>query len=320
MLIVLSFLIIGIVAILLPRANVACERHDEVLACIPSINDPENPAINEALLHKKGVSVKFDNVSFSYGSNADKALDNINFEACEGKTTAIIGPTGSGKSTILRLIERFRDVDSGAVLIDGVDVRNMAQTQLRHLFGYVPQKAFLFDGTIDTNVCFSGNTDTKKRDKSIQIAQANEFVDSKDEGLDSAIYEGGSNVSGGQRQRLAIARALNTDAACYLFDDSFSALDYKTDALVREGLSKELIGKTSIIVAQRIATVMDADKIVVLNEGKVVGIGSHKDLLYNCQTYREIALSQFSSIELFGTDEVPPLNTPGKGGDNNASK
>lgn len=318
MLIIMSFLIIGVVAILLPRANVACERHDEIMQCIPSINDPDDKSkdILKETNTKLGVSVEFKDVSFSYDQKANNVLDNVSFIAPEGKTTAIIGATGSGKSTIIALIERFRDVDSGCVLIDGVDVRDLSQTNLRSMLGYVPQKAFLFDGTIDSNVSFSGNTNLEQRDNALKIAEAIEVVEAKDNGINAEIFEGGSNVSGGQRQRLSIARALNTDAKCMLFDDSFSALDYKTDALVRNNLKKSLKGKTSIIVAQRISTVMDADNIVVMDNGKISGVGTHQELLYSSQTYRDIALSQLSSMELFGSDIVPALKLPKNGGEN----
>ena len=230
-------------------------------------------------------------------------LKNVSFVAEPGKTTAIIGSTGSGKSTVIKLIERFYDVTSGAVLLDGVDVRRFAQRDLRAQLGYVPQKAFLFSGTVRSNVAYADESmDAEQVALACDIAQASEFVESRPEGLEAEVSQGGSNVSGGQRQRLSIARALACDARVLLFDDSFSALDYKTDARLREGLAKHLGSKTVIIVAQRIATVLSADRIVVLENGCMVGCGTHEELMASCETYQEIALSQLSEEELKGGD------------------
>ena len=240
-------------------------------------------------------------MSFRYDDASEYVLRDVSFTAESGKTFAIIGATGSGKSTVLKLVERFYDVCEGAVLIDGVDVRDMPLHDLRTQFGYVPQRAFLFTGTIESNVGYGGDDiDEARIREAIDIAQATELVESKEDGLQAEITQGGTNVSGGQRQRLAIARALATDARALLFDDSFSALDYKTDAALRRALAERLPGKTQIIVAQRIATVMQAHKIVVLDEGRVVGQGTHADLLRTCDQYREIAYSQLSPEELEG--------------------
>ena len=248
-----------------------------------------------------GAEIVFDRVSFRYDEDSECVLTDVSFTAEAGKTLAIIGSTGSGKSTVLKLIERFYDVSDGAVRIDGVDVRDLPLHDLRAQLGYVPQRAFLFTGTIESNVAYGQDElDEQRVLQALDIAQAAEFVEQKEEGLQAEITQGGTNVSGGQRQRLAIARALATDARALLFDDSFSALDYKTDAALRRALAERLPGKTQIIVAQRIATVMRADKIVVLDEGRVVGQGVHADLLRTCPQYREIAYSQLSPEELSG--------------------
>lgn len=246
-----------------------------------------------------GARIEFDDVSFSYGDDAEPALEHVSFVAEPGRTLAIIGSTGSGKSTVLKLIERFYDATSGSVRVDGVDVRDMAQADLRAQLGYVPQKAFLFAGTIASNVSFADESLSADRTSfALDVAQASDFVASKEEGVDSSVSQGGANVSGGQRQRLAIARAIAADARAYLFDDSFSALDYKTDAAVRRALGEALGNATVIIVAQRIATIRDADRIVVLDEGRVVGTGTHRELLRICPAYGEIASSQLSDEEL----------------------
>lgn len=359
MVIIMGFLMLSMLAIIAPRADVAAGRIDEVLEAEVSIVDPvasvggsapagdecvrlSSPYLNEdgnrvpaeslmtpspaappegeptagaASTFNAGARVEFDRVSFRYDDDSECVLRDVSFVAEPGKTLAIIGSTGSGKSTILKLIERFYDVSEGAVRVDGVDVRDMSLHDLRAQFGYVPQRAFLFTGTIASNVGYGVDDPSDERIReAIDIAQANELVESKDDGLEAEITQGGTNVSGGQRQRLAIARALATDARALLFDDSFSALDYKTDAALRKALAERLPGKTQIIVAQRIATVMRADKIVVLDEGTVVGEGSHEDLLRTCEQYREIAYSQLSPEEL-ATETGSVLQGDAKGGD-----
>lgn len=308
MVIIMSFLIIGMMSIMLPRANVAAERIDEVLACEPSIVDPpaeEARAAAAELAHRAhgedcpGARIVFDDVSFCYDDDAECALEHVSFVAEPGTTLALIGATGSGKSTVLKLLMRFYDVNAGSITVDGIDVRELAQADLRSTFGYVPQKAFLFSGTVRSNVAYSDEgMDGTAVEKALDAAQASEFVRSFPEGVDHAIVQGGTNVSGGQRQRLAIARALASHARAYLFDDSFSALDYRTDAALRQALERYGAGSTRIIVAQRVATVMSADRIVVLEEGKVAGIGTHDELMSSCDEYREIALSQLSEEEL----------------------
>ena len=306
MVIIMGFLMIGMLSIMLPRADVAAQRIDEVLACKPSIVDPEPKAAKDALLGADGLPgarIAFENVSFRYSDGAECVLEDVSFTCEPGKTTAIIGSTGSGKSTVLKLAERFHDVTSGRITIDGVDVRDVSQHALRAQLGYVPQAAFLFSGTIASNVGYGvdGAGEDRIREAA-DVAQASEFIAERPEGLATPISQGGTNVSGGQRQRLAIARALATDARAYLFDDSFSALDYKTDAALRHELSTRLGGKTMVIVAQRISTVLNADQIVVLDEGRVVGRGTHEQLMESCQEYREIAMSQLSEEELKGGD------------------
>ncbi len=309
MMIVMSFLMIGMVAIMLPRANVAAERIDEVIATESSIQDPKHslaPSTTEL-----GARIAFEDVSFAYSEEDACVLEHVSFIAEAGKTCAIIGSTGSGKSTIMKLIERFRDVSSGRITIDGVDVRDIPQHELREMLGYVPQKAFLFSGTIESNLNYSGDTTAERINLALDISQAKDFVQEKEDGINTEVAQGGTNVSGGQRQRLAIARALARDAKAYLFDDSFSALDYKTDTKLRQELSKKLSGRTIIIVAQRISTIMNADHIVVLDEGKVVGQGTHSELLHNCEVYKEIALSQLSEEELSGIQDRRDLNLEG---------
>ena len=331
MIIVMSFLMIGVIAVVFPRANVAAQRVDEVINTASSIQDalevydaqlfeaagvakgaqgatgvhagPEaargNGAAKSAEEAVKGAEIRFNDVCFRYADGCENVLDHVSFCAPAGKTTAIIGSTGSGKSTIIRLIERFYDVNEGSIELDGIDIRHLSQKALRSTFGYVPQKAFLFSGTIESNVGYGvDNLAPARRDQALSIAQAADFVAEKPEGVLEPIAQGGTNVSGGQRQRLAIARALATDARAYLFDDSFSALDYKTDAKLRHDLQTQLAGRTVVIVAQRISTIMNADTIVVLDEGRVVGQGTHEQLLEGCETYREIALSQLSEEEL----------------------
>lgn len=301
MVIIMGFLMIGMISIMLPRADVAAGRIDEVLACAPSIVDPAHP--RDAELGgdgaAAGATISFNDVSFAYAGSDECVLEHVTFTAEAGKTCAIIGSTGSGKSTVLKLIERFCDATDGSVTIDGIDVRELSQHALRTQLGYVPQKAFLFSGTVESNVGYGADDVPEERIvEAIDIAQASEFVASKPEGLAAEVSQGGTNVSGGQRQRLAIARALATPARAYLFDDSFSALDYKTDAALRQELNRRLAGRTVIIVAQRISTVLHADNIVVLDEGRLVGQGTHEQLMETCPEYREIALSQLSEAEL----------------------
>lgn len=306
MVIIMGFLMIGMLSIMLPRADVAAQRIDEVLECKPSIADPEPGKAKDALLGANGLPgarIAFENVSFRYSDGAECVLEDVSFTCEPGKTTAIIGSTGSGKSTVLKLAERFHDVTSGRITVDGVDVRDVSQHALRAQLGYVPQAAFLFSGTIASNVGYGvDDADEDRIRAAADVAQASDFIAERPEGLATPISQGGTNVSGGQRQRLAIARALATDARAYLFDDSFSALDYKTDAALRHELSNRLGGKTVVIVAQRISTVLNADQIVVLDDGRVVGAGTHEQLMESCQEYREIAMSQLSEEELKGGD------------------
>ena len=306
MVIIMGFLMIGMLSIMLPRADVAAQRIDEVLECKPSIADPEPGKAKDALLGANGLPgarIAFENVSFRYSDGAECVLEDVSFTCESGKTTAIIGSTGSGKSTVLKLAERFHDVTSGRITVDGIDVRDVSQHVLRTQLGYVPQAAFLFSGTIASNVGYGvDDADEDRIRAAADVAQASDFIAERPEGLATPISQGGTNVSGGQRQRLAIARALATDARAYLFDDSFSALDYKTDAALRHELSSRLGGKTVVIVAQRISTVRNADQIVVLDDGRVVGAGTHEQLMESCQEYREIAMSQLSEEELKGGD------------------
>lgn len=298
--IVMSFLMLAMVAILLPRAGVAADRIDEVLRTPATIHDPTPEVAQkvETRTHWDGV-VQFEDVSFRYPGADDDALEHITFTARPGETTAIIGSTGCGKSTLLNLIPRFYDATGGRVTIDGVDVRDMPQHTLHDLLGYVPQKGVLFSGTIASNLKFGGPqiTDGDIRDAAA-IAQATDFIEAKPEGFASPIAQGGSNVSGGQKQRLSIARAIAKHPRVYLFDDSFSALDYKTDVALRRALKAQTDNATVIIVAQRISTVLHANQILVLDEGKVVGAGTHAQLLETCPEYQEIARSQLSQKEL----------------------
>lgn len=301
MVIVMSFLMISMIAIMLPRADVAAQRVNEVLDTENSIHDPEESQVEKLDKNAKGLSVEFDNVTFAYNEGSDPVLKDISFVAEPGKTTAIIGSTGSGKSTIMKLIERFYEVTQGAIRVGGVDIRSMKQHELRRELGYVLQKAFLFSGTIESTIAYANeDMDEDHVRKAADIAQATEFITAKEQGFESEISQGGTNVSGGQRQRLSIARALASDARVLLFDDSFSALDYATDARLRHALATEAAGKTVLVVAQRIATVLNADKILVLEDGELVGSGTHKELLSTCPTYREIAQSQLSEEELKG--------------------
>ena len=298
--IVMSFLMLAMVAVMLPRAGVAAERIDEVIRTPATIHDPDAAAAEPAMKRKNwNGEVEFKDVSFCYPGADSDALEHISFTAKPGQTTAIIGSTGCGKSTLLNLIPRFYDVTGGAVCIDGVDVREMPQATLHDLMGYVPQKGVLFSGTIESNLKFAGEhiTDEDVR-TAAGIAQAAEFIDAKPEGYASPIAQGGSNVSGGQKQRLSIARAIAKKPRIYLFDDSFSALDYKTDVALRRALKAQTDNATVIIVAQRISTVLHANRILVLDEGRIVGDGTHAQLLESCPEYQEIARSQLSQKEL----------------------
>ena len=298
--IVMSFLMLAMVAVMLPRAGVAAERIDEVVRTPATIHDPDDAAAEPTMKRKNwNGEVEFKDVSFCYPGADSDALEHISFTAKPGQTTAIIGSTGCGKSTLLNLIPRFYDVTGGAVCIDGVDVREMPQATLHDLMGYVPQKGVLFSGTIESNLKFAGEhiTDEDVR-TAAGIAQAAEFIDAKPEGYASSIAQGGSNVSGGQKQRLSIARAIAKKPRIYLFDDSFSALDYKTDVALRRALKAQTDNATVIIVAQRISTVLHANRILVLDEGRIVGDGTHAQLLESCPEYQEIARSQLSQKEL----------------------
>ena len=295
--IVMSFLMLSMVAVMLPRAGVAADRIDEVVTTPATIHDPAAPKS----MPENGTEgvVAFNDISFRYPGSEEDALEHISFTARPGETTAIIGSTGCGKSTLLNLIPRFYDATAGSVTIGGVDVRELTQAQLHDCLGYVPQKGVLFSGTIDSNLKFGGDhiTDADVQ-KAAEIAQAAEFISAKPEGLASPIAQGGSNVSGGQKQRLSIARAIAKHPQIYLFDDSFSALDYKTDVALRRALKAETGSATVIIVAQRISTVLHANQIIVLDEGRIVGKGTHAQLMESCPEYREIARSQLSQKEL----------------------
>lgn len=294
--IVMSFLMISMVSIMLPRASVSLKRINEVITTEVSIKDPkEQKTFDES---KKGI-VEFKNVSFKYPDADEEILKDISFIAKPGETTAIIGSTGSGKSTIVNLIPRFYDVTKGKILIDGVNIKDVKQKDLRNVIGYVPQKGILFSGTIESNIKYSNeNISDEKMKIAAEIAQAKEFIEAKENTYSSEITQGGNNVSGGQKQRLSIARAVAKDPEIFIFDDSFSALDYKTDSKLREALKEQTENKTVIIVAQRINTILNANQIIVLEEGKIVGKGTHSELMKNCETYRQIAMSQLSKEEL----------------------
>ena len=294
--IVMSFLMISMISIMLPRASVSANRIMEIIETEPAIKDKKETKKPDPT--KKGL-VEFKNVSFRYPDADTELLEDINFTAEAGKTTAIIGSTGSGKSTVVNLIPRFYDVTGGELLVDGVNVKDLEQKELRNLIGFVPQKGMLFSGTIESNIKYANeNISDETMIKSAQIAQAEEFIEDKKDKYNSEIAQGGNNVSGGQKQRLSIARAIAKDPEIFVFDDSFSALDFKTDATLREALAKNTKNKTSIIVAQRISTILNADKIIVLEDGKIVGQGTHKELMKDNEAYRQIALSQLSEEEL----------------------
>ena len=295
MMIVMSFLMLTMMSIMLPRAAVAAERIDEVIHTESSIQDPKAP---EELTVHDGV-VRFEHVNFRYPGAEEDVLHDIDFVAGPGKTTAIIGSTGCGKSTLVNLIPRLYDVTGGHITLDGKDIRNITMADLREEIGFVPQKGVLFSGTIASNLRF-GKDDASDEQikKATEIAQATEFIEAKDDKYDSAIAQGGSNVSGGQKQRLAIARAIAKDPKIFIFDDSFSALDLKTDAALRKALAENVKDSTVIIVAQRISTILHAEQILVLDDGRIVGKGTHEQLLNNCSVYQEIAKSQLSASEL----------------------
>ena len=294
--IVIAFLMISMISIMLPRAAVSARRINEVIDKEPSIKDKKETKKFDP--NKKGL-VEFKNVSFRYPDADTEILEDINFTAEPGKTTAIIGSTGSGKSTVVNLIPRFYDVTGGELCIDGVNVKDVSQKDLRDIIGFVPQKGILFSGTIESNIKYSNeNMEDSQMIMAAEIAQATEFIEGKEKKYQDPIAQGGSNVSGGQKQRLSIARAIAKDPEIFVFDDSFSALDFKTDSKLREALATRTKDKTVIIVAQRISTILNADKIIVLEEGKMVGMGTHEELMKNNETYRQIALSQLSAEEL----------------------
>ncbi len=294
--IIMAFLMIAMVAVFMPRASVSASRVNEVLETEPSIRNPESAETPDP--ERRG-ELEFRSVSFAYPGAEEDVLTDVSFTARRGETVAFIGSTGSGKSTLVNLIPRFFDVSKGEILLDGVDIRRMDLKDLRSRLGYVPQKAVLFSGTIDSNLRY-GREDAPEEEirKAVEIAQAADFVDEKPEGIASAIAQGGSNVSGGQKQRLSIARAVVKQPEIYIFDDSFSALDFQTDARLRKALKRETADATSLIVAQRVSTILHADRILVLDEGRVVGQGTHKELLESCEVYRQIARSQLSEEEL----------------------
>ncbi|MBV4424769.1 ABC transporter ATP-binding protein [Clostridium tyrobutyricum] len=294
--IMFAFLMMSFMFIMIPRASASAQRIDEVLKTKLSILDPKRPKKLDGDV--KGL-VEFRNVSFKYDGAEEYALKDIDFKALPGQTTAFIGSTGSGKSALINLIPRFYDVTDGQILIDGMDIRDITQHDLRNLIGYVPQKGSLFQGTIESNLKYADeNINKEDMERAIKIAQAEEFINEKPDRLESEISQGGSNVSGGQKQRLSIARALVKKAKIYIFDDSFSALDFKTDSKLRKALSSEIQSSTIFIVGQRISTIKNAEQIIVLDEGRVVGMGNHEELMEICPTYREIALSQMSEEEL----------------------
>ena len=294
--IIMAFLMITAMSIMLPRANVAALRIVEVLETKNSLEDPEHPVQPSG--NEKG-TVEFDHVSFAYPDAGENVLTDISFKAEKGQTLAVIGSTGSGKSTLVNLIPRFYDATSGSVRVDGVDVRSMSQKDLRDRLGYVPQKGILFSGTIDSNIRY-GKTDISEQEvrEAAEIAQAADFIEEKNYRYQSPVAQGGTNVSGGQKQRLSIARAIAKKPEILIFDDSFSALDFKTDRTLREALKKHTKDTTTIIVAQRISTILSADQILVLDDGKMAGLGTHKELMKNCEVYRQIAMSQLSEEEL----------------------
>ncbi|MDW8802155.1 ABC transporter ATP-binding protein [Clostridium sp. A1-XYC3] len=293
--IMFSLIMVSMMFVLIPRAEASAVRINEVLDIVPEIKDPEQPKDTS---NERGY-IEFKDVTFKYPGAEEPAIENISFSAKPGEITAVIGGTGSGKSTLVNLIPRFYDVEKGSILVDGVDIREMSQKGLREKIGFVPQKAVLFTGTIAENIRYGKEDATIDEVKhAAEVAQAADFISNMKEGYDAVIAQGGNNVSGGQKQRLSIARALVGKPEIYIFDDSFSALDFKTDAKLRTALKEETQDSTMIIVAQRVSTVMNADRIIVLDDGKIAGMGTHKELLRNCDIYREIAASQLSEEEL----------------------
>ena len=294
--IIMAFLMISMVSVILPRAMVSAQRVSEVLNVDIAIKDSDNL---QTFNHDEKGTIEFKNVSFRYPGADEDVISNISFKALSGKTTAFIGSTGSGKSTLINLIPRFYDATKGEILIDGVNIKNVSQHDLREKIGFIPQKGLLFSGTIESNLKYGGDYITDEDIfKASEIAQAMEFISNKEEMFNAEIAQGGTNVSGGQKQRLAIARAIAKKPEIFIFDDSFSALDFKTDAKLRKAINTELKESTLLIVAQRISTIMNADQIIVLDEGKIVGKGTHKELMNNCEVYQQIALSQLSKEEL----------------------
>ncbi|HVJ49284.1 ABC transporter ATP-binding protein [Desulfitobacterium sp.] len=294
--IIMAFLMMSMMFIMFPRAAVSADRIAEVLATEASILDPTEPVRFKESFQP---TIEFRNVSFRYPGGQDKVLHQLNFRAKPGQTTAIIGSTGSGKSTLVNLVMRFYDVTSGEILIDGQDIRTVTRQTLRAKIGYVPQKSVLFSGTIQSNLSYADQTSTLENlEKASSVAQATEFIDSQEEGYDAIIAQGGTNVSGGQKQRLSIARALVKNAPIYIFDDSFSALDLKTDQKLRAALQRETGDSTLLLVAQRVSTIMNAEQIIVLDNGHIVGLGTHRELLKSCEVYQQIARSQLSEEEL----------------------
>ena len=297
--VIMSFVMLAMIFIMMPRAAVSAKRINEVLDTVPNIREGR---LSESNPESAG-TVEFRNVSFRYPDAADNVLENISFTAKKGETVAFIGSTGSGKSTLVNLIPRFYDTTEGEVLVDGVNVREYKSEVLNNKLGYVPQKAVMFSGTVASNVSYGKNPNNPGNipdevKNAVEIAQGTEFVEKMPDTYNSQIAQGGTNISGGQKQRLAIARAVYRKPEILIFDDSFSALDYKTDRILRSALKKETSDTTTLIVAQRIGTIKDADKIIVLDEGKMAGMGTHSELLKNCEVYRQIALSQLSKEEL----------------------
>jgi len=293
--IMFSFIMLSMMFVMVPRAQVSAVRINEVLDMEPEINDPKEGKSTEL---KRGY-VEFKDVTFSYPGAEEPAIKDITFSANPGEVTAIIGGTGSGKSTLVNLIPRFYDIESGSILVDGVDIREMTQESLRAKIGFIPQKAVLFTGTISDNIRYGRNEATEDEIRhAAGVAQAMEFISDMKDGFKSEIAQGGTNVSGGQKQRLSIARALVRKPEIYIFDDSFSALDFKTDAKLRAALRKEIANSTVLIVAQRVSTVMDADRIIVLDDGQIAGVGNHRELMNTCEVYREIVASQLSEEEI----------------------
>jgi ATP-binding cassette, subfamily B, multidrug efflux pump len=282
--------------IMVPRASVSGDRIYEVLSTEPQINDPKKAKAFPA--HFRG-AVEFRNVSFRYPGADTNALENITFTARPGQTTALIGSTGAGKSTVVNLIPRFYEVTDGSILVDGVDIREVTQHDLRDKIGYVPQKSALFSGTIESNLKYANeNASPEMLESAVEIAQAKEFIETMPEGIATEISQGGTNVSGGQKQRLSIARAIVKKPPIYILDDSFSALDFRTDAALRRAFKKKASESTLLMVSQRVSTIKNAEQIIVLDDGRIVGKGTHRELMENCDTYKEIALSQLSKEEL----------------------